>query len=63
MAFSTRFVSEALDQFWVADRDRRPEGCDPPEWVMVMASQDVGGGRGEVDGLALQLLRTRLGRG
>jgi hypothetical protein len=46
---------EALDQFWVAERDGRLEGCDSPEWLWVVGSHDIGCGRGEVDGFASQL--------
>jgi hypothetical protein len=54
---------EALDQFWVAERRGRLEGCDAPERVRLVGSHDIGGGRGEVDGLASQLPVLAAGEG
>ena len=45
---------EALDQLRVAGRSGGLERRRAPESVMIVGSQDVGGGRGEVDGLSPQ---------
>jgi len=54
---------EALEQFRVAERDGGLEGRHASQQMTVMDSQDLGGRRGEVEGLSSQLPVLAAGEG